>query len=141
MPNPNGTPTNLVAAHPGNRSRLVHGAYSPRLLEERAEKLFEAIMAEPHVAPCDAVGAAQIARLEARVEALDRALSHPRLSPQKLALLGDLQLRAIRRLTELLDRYGMTPKGRAEWARQLAEGESLAETSRRKRAEVGNSES
>jgi hypothetical protein len=135
--NADGHRDTLVAAQVGNANRLVHGFYSPRLLEERAQELFEAIMAEPHVAPCDAVGAAQIARLEARIEALDRAVSEPRQSAQKLALLGDLQLRAIRRLTELLDRYGMTPKGRAEWARQLAEGESLAETIRRKRIEVG----
>lgn len=46
-------------------------------------------------------------------------------------------LRASRRLVEWLDRYGATPKGRAEWARQLAEGESFAETLRRRREAAG----
>jgi integrase len=45
MPNPNGTPENLVAAHPGNESRLVHGLYSARReLDPRAAEIAEALL-------------------------------------------------------------------------------------------------
>jgi len=49
-----------------------------------------------------------------------------------------MRLRASRRLAEWADRYGMTPQGRADWLRQLAESETLAETIRRRREEARN---
>ena len=50
----------------------------------------------------------------------------------KVRALVDLRLRASRRLGEWLDRYGMTPKGRAEWARTLTDGGLVAEIARRR---------
>jgi hypothetical protein len=40
------------------------------------------------------------------------------------------------RLESWLRQFGLTPASRADWARQLAEGESLADTIRRRREEM-----
>lgn len=137
--NPDGHPQTLEASHPGNASNLRHGAYSPRLREPRAREVAEAIMAEPHTAPIDTLGAVEIGRLEALIEALDDAIADVSLTTRstRIERLVEMRLRASRRLAEWLDRYGATPKGRAEWARQLAEGESFAETLRRRREAAG----
>ena len=55
-------------------------------------------------------------------------------SGQRLKWLVDLRLRAGRNLLEALDRFGMTPKGRATWARELAQGGLAAEIAARRRA-------
>ena len=134
-PNPTGTPANLVAAHPENTSNLRHGAYSTRVREPRAQEIAEAIMAEPHTAPIDTLGAVEIGRLEALIEALDAEIGRIGVGSKgaKIGTLLEMRLRATRRLSEWLGQYGITPKGRAEWARQLAESETLAETIRRRR--------
>lgn len=91
-------------------------------------------MEAPHVVPLDAIGAAQIARLEALIEAIDGEIASSGLtSGRKVKALADLELRAIRRQMELLDRYGLTPRGRAEFVRELVAGETIAEALRRRR--------
>ncbi len=137
--NPEGHPQTLEASHPGNASALRHGAYSPRLREPRAQEIAEAMMREPHTQPIDALGAAEIGRLEALIEVIDDAIADLSVKNRsaKVERLVEMRLRASRRLAEWLDRYGATPKGRAEWARQLAEGETYAETLRRKREAAG----
>lgn len=138
--NEGGTPSTLVASQPGNRNALRSGVYSRTgaPLEPRVRELAEAIMEEPHTARLDEVGAVEIAKLVAMVEAMDADLAERGLTKKNGEPRGliDLRLRATRRLADWLDRYGMTPKGRAEWARQLAEGESLAQAIRRKREEA-----
>ena len=76
MPNPNGTPENLVAAHPANVSRVVHGLFSEgdRVLASQIEAYRVELLALPHVAPVDAVAVDECARLLARIEAVDRDL-------------------------------------------------------------------
>jgi hypothetical protein len=69
--NRDGHPQTLQASHPGNAHRARFGAYSPRLREPRAQGISDAIMAEPHTAPIDAIGAAEIGRSEALIEAID----------------------------------------------------------------------
>jgi hypothetical protein len=73
MPNPNGTPENLVAAHPGNESRLVHGLYrARRQLAPRATEIAEALLeAAPHTIPLDRIGAEEIGALIVTMDRID----------------------------------------------------------------------
>ncbi len=137
MTNP-GHPQTLRASHPGNTSNAKHGVYSARLREPRAQEIRDAIMDEPHTAPIDAIGAAEIGRIEALIEAIDAEIARAGITTRNGGVreLVAVRLRASNRLADWLDRYGATPKGRAEWARQLAEGESLAESIRRRRAAI-----
>ena len=130
----------LVASHPDNQHALLSGVYSRtgKALEPRVQELAAAIMAEPHTAAIDELGAVEIAKLTAFIEAIDADVAERGLSRKNGEPRGvlDLRLRASRRLAEWLDRYGMSPKARADWARALAEGESYAATVRRKRQEA-----
>ncbi len=105
------------------------------MLEPRAEEIAEAILSEPHVVPLDRLGAVEIGRLEALIEALDRELARVGLAGrgQRVVWLLDTRLRASSKLVALLDRFAATPKGRSQWGRDLAESESLAESIRRRR--------
>lgn len=134
MPNPDGHSETLVPAHPGNANAAKRGVYSPRLREERAQQLHEDIMALPHVVPADSVGAAMIARLEAYIEALDAAIADVGVSKARADKLGELLIRAMGRHESLLGRFGMTPRDRAEWAKELATGGLAAEIARRRQA-------
>ena len=136
MPNPGGNPASLVPQR-ANAHNARHGAYSARLREGRARAVADAIMDAPHTVGLDEYGALEIGRLVALCDALDVALGQRGVTGKggKVRDLVDARLRASRRLAEWLDRYGMTPKGRAEWARQLAEGGLAAEIARRRAAQ------
>jgi len=123
MPNRDGNPQSLVPQR-GNAHNAPHGAYSPRLREGRAREVADQVLAAPHTVPLDEYGALEIGQLIALIQALDVALTQRGVtaSQGRVRDLVDVRLRASRRLAEWLDRYGMTPKGRAEWARQLAAG-------------------
>jgi hypothetical protein len=128
-----GHPATLVPAPAANTLAAKHGVWSERLREPRAQELYEAIMDAPHLTPLDAIAARQVARLEALIEACEDALASGvtgRGGSVKAA--ADLMLRAIRRQTELLDRLGLTPSARAEWAARLAGGGLAAEIARRR---------
>jgi hypothetical protein len=133
--NPGGNPASLVPQR-GNTHNARHGAYSPRLREGKARAVADAIMDAPHTVDLDEYGALEIGRLVALCDALDVALGQRGVTDAqgRVSDLVDARLRASRRLAEWLDRYGMTPKGRAEWARQLAEGGLAAEIARRRAA-------
>jgi hypothetical protein len=83
----------------------------------------------------DEIGAVEIGRLEALIEAIDRDLAERGLTTRggNSRRLLDLRLRASRRLAEWLDRYGMTPHARAEWAARLARPSFAEEVERRLR--------
>jgi hypothetical protein len=141
--NPKGTPENLIAAHPGNTNRLRHGIYSENgALDERTEQVTDAIMAAEHTVPLDEIGAVAIGRTVALLDAIADDLAERGLTNKKgeARSIVNVQLSATRRLAELLDRFGLTPRGRAEWARQLAEGESLAQTIKRKKKEAAGAD-
>src|SRR5215204_451750 len=133
MPNRDGNPQSLVPQR-GNAHNAPHGAYSPRLREGRAREVADQVLAAPHTVPLDEYGALEIGRLIALIQALDVALTQRGVtaSQGRVRDLVDVRLRASRRLAEWLDRYGMTPKGRAEWARQLAAGGLASEIARRR---------
>jgi hypothetical protein len=69
--NPNGYPDTLVPAPEGNALAAKHAAYSARLREPRAREVAERIMAAPHTNDLDELGAVEIGRLEALIEAID----------------------------------------------------------------------
>lgn len=134
--NPEGHSRTLVASHPGNQNATRRGIYSRTgaALEPRVQELTEAIMAEPHTTEIDRLGATELAKLIALLEAIDAELAERGLTRKSGEPRGlvDLRLRASRRLAEWLDRYGATPLARATWARQLAEGGLAAEIARRR---------
>ena len=71
MPNPNGHPETLRRAPEGNTLAPKHGVYSDRALEPRAREIAERVIEAPHTVELDEIGAAEIGRLEALVEAID----------------------------------------------------------------------
>src|SRR3954465_15972396 len=96
--NPEGHTETLVASHPGNASAVKSGVYSRSgaPLAPRVQELADAIMAEPHTAPIDELGAVEIAKLMATIEAIDadldeRGLTRRNGDPRALV---DLRLRA-----------------------------------------------
>ena len=115
---------NLTPAGPENTRALKHGIWSARTLEPRVQEVAEQILAAPHVAEqVDEIGAVELARLEVLIERMDEYLADEGLTNRKgdPRAMIDLRLRASRRLTDLLDRYGLNPLARSVWARALAE--------------------
>jgi hypothetical protein len=136
--NAHGTPANLVASHPANTNAVTSGVFSRtgRVLDPRAKEIAEAILSAPHVEGVDEIGAAEIGRLVALIEACDRDLAERGLANRKgdVRKLVQLRLQASRRLQEWLSAFGLTPRGRADFARQLAEDGLASEIARRRGA-------
>jgi hypothetical protein len=135
--NEHGHPQTLVASHPGNTNRLRHGVWSAdrKALEPRAREVAERVLSAPHTVELDEIGAVEIGRLEALIEAIDRDIAERGLTGKggNARSLVDLRLRASRRLVEWLDRYGLNPQSRAEWAAKLARPSMREEVERRMR--------
>lgn len=132
-----GGKANLVASHPGNASAVKSGVFSRTgaPLAPRVREIADEIMALPHTVEIDEIGAVEIGKLVATIEAIDadlaeRGLTRRNGDPRALI---DLRLRASRRLAEMLDRYGATPYSRAKWAKTLATGGLADELARRRR--------
>jgi len=135
--NRHGTPANLIApAEIENTRALRHGVYSPRVLEPIAQEIASRILDAPHTVELDEIGAVEIGRLEALIQAIDGDLAARGLTGKggDARTLVDLRLRASRRLAEWLDRYGMNPQARAQWAAALGSGGLAAEIARRRAA-------
>lgn len=92
-------------------------------------------MALPHVTEADRLAAQQVGRELALVEALTTELARVGLAgpTASVSLLGELLGKAEGRLSKALSRFGGDPMARAKWARELAQGESLADAIRRRR--------
>ncbi|MBA3364689.1 MAG: hypothetical protein H0U03_02730 [Actinobacteria bacterium] len=120
--NRNGTPASLVPAPAGNVRAARHGIYSERLREPRAQEHFDAILDLPWIGEADIIGARQVARLEALIEALSDEVFRVGVGSKKAEKLIDMELRAIRRQAELLSRFGLDPKSRADWTAKLTSG-------------------
>ena len=121
--NRNGHPQTLVASHPGHaNNQRARGAYSPRLREPRAQEIAASVMAAPWASDVDELGAVEIGRLEALIERIDEALADGRLEGSRgsVRALVAMRLRASGRLQTWLDRYGLTPLARSEFANRLA---------------------
>lgn len=134
--NPGGHAQTLVAAHPGNRNAGRHGIYSPAMREARARAVTDELMQLPHVTEADRLAVEQVGREQALVDTLTERLTDIGLDgpPAAVSLLLDYLGRAEGRLAKALAALGSTPVSRAKWARDLAEGESLADSIRARRA-------
>lgn len=142
MPNPNGAPGNLVAAHPGNANRLRHGVYAQRAapLDDEGREIVDRLMAEPWAHELDAIGAAEIARLVRLLDRIDDELAVGKLTASKRTLLDHRQ-RLSGRLQSWLREYGLTPAQRAELtARLRPAGDSVQEIMARKLAALRTEE-
>lgn len=126
--NRKGTPSNLVAAHPGNTNAAKMGVYSPRLLAPRAREVADALMAAPQAAPLDQIAAEEIGSLVALLEAIDADLDEHGLTTGKgeARSLLDLRVRVSGRLERWLREFGATPAARVEWAGSLGRAEAMA---------------
>ena len=126
MANRDGHSATLVAAHPGNSNREVHGYYSRRRREltPEAAEIADELMTLPHVTAADRLAAEEIGRLLVMIDRIDAALADGKVqsrggAPRKLI---DFRFRASKELREWLDRFGLTPKGRADWVATLSSG-------------------
>lgn len=126
MANPNGHVETLVAAHPGNTSRLEHGLYSarPPELDEEGRAIVEAVLAIPHVSEADYLVVERLAMLTTTVRRVDRALADGRVENRKGSprSLLETQRRLSAEIRVLSDALGLTPAARATWTRTLVEG-------------------
>jgi hypothetical protein len=119
VPNPNGTPETLVPVGPGNTIAAKHAVYSDRLREPRSVEIADLVLSAPWADEgLDAISALELGRILALIERIDEAIAERRLG-QRTQKLVDQRLAASRRLTELLDRHGMTPQARADWTARL----------------------
>lgn len=132
----NGNPGTLQAVHPGNTNAVRSGYWSRsgRVLAPRAEEIAAALMSAGHAEPLDSIAAEEIGSLLAHIEALDKELdSKPKRADRRTLL--DHRARLTRQLRDWLKEFGATPRSRADWARQLAEGGLAQEIARRRAAQ------
>ena len=111
MANRDGHSATLVAAHPGNSNREVHGYYSRRRREltPAAAEIADELMTLPHVTAADRLAAEEIGRLLVMIDRIDAALADGKVqsrggAPRKLI---DFRFRASKELREWLDRFGL----------------------------------
>jgi hypothetical protein len=100
----------LVASHPGNTNAVKHGAYSHRLMQERAAELEVGLVASCALSPTERLAAQEAARLMATLEAIDRDLEESGLVNKKGEAKSLLNHRAriSRQLERWLDRIART---------------------------------
>lgn len=138
MANPNGTPETLT---PGtdmvnNTRALRHGLYSDRALAPKAETVADAIMSLPHTVEIDELGAIEVGRLEARIQAIDTELDRLGMAARnarRLEWLMESRRRYSAQLFKALAEFGATPRARAAWAKDLAAAEDTLEARRARR--------
>src|SRR5216683_1410463 len=109
--NHSGTPANLVSAQFGNANAVKSGAFSRTgaPLAQRAAEVATEVVSGPQVSRLDELGAQEIGRLVALIEAIDNDIGKNGLTRRGDArAIVKLRLQASRRLQEWLDRYGMT---------------------------------
>lgn len=109
--NPAGHPATLSASHPGNVSRLVHGAYAERRhMTEHGEQVAAWLRELPHVTAADQLAAEEVGALVSVLERIDAALADGRVENRRgeARALLDLRRRYSAELGKWLDRFGAT---------------------------------
>jgi hypothetical protein len=123
-----GHPETLVASHPGNSNRLVHGLYSARRnLPPEAVELADRLMETAGLEQGDRAMAEEAAALQVLVDRLDGVLLAPGSISRKPRTLLDHRARLSRQLVAALRELGLTPRVRAEYAARMGSPVSLAE--------------
>jgi hypothetical protein len=122
MPNPRGHSESLAPAPRGNTRNLQSGAFSKRIIGERASEIADGLMELPWAQGVDRLAAEEVASVLSALEAIDRALSDGRVEYRGNArgLLGT-KATLTRELRAWLTVLGATPHARAEWAAKLGE--------------------
>jgi hypothetical protein len=119
----------------------THGAYAkalPPAIRDRATEICELLMSLPHTVEADRLAAEECGRLAALLESIDAdiaqhgAVTGRGHAPRRIL---DVRARYSRELRAWLEAFGGTPASRAEWAKAMAEGASLAEEIARRRRE------
>jgi hypothetical protein len=122
MPNPNGTPSSLVPAEPGNLRAVRHGFYSDRALAPEIEAEREALLALPWVKEPDRLLVDEVARLRARIAAVDADLdARGHFGRNGARSLLDHRTKLNGALLRTLAALGATPAERAKWAQRLGQ--------------------
>ncbi len=113
--NRKGNPGTLVASHPGNRNAVQHGAYSQRLIQERAAEIEAELKEGQGFSAIDCLAVEEAARWKATLEAIDRDIGERGLMKkgQPHPLLG-YQLRASRRYDSALAAIAIAVRRGAE---------------------------
>lgn len=121
----------------------THGLYAKGTapqIQKRATEIASLLMSMPHTVEADRLAAEECGRLGALVEALDvniaeyGSVTGRGHAPRRIL---DVRSRYSRELRAWLQEFGGTPRSRAEWARAMVEGASLADeiAARRRRRE------
>jgi hypothetical protein len=119
----------------------THGAYAratPPAIRERAEAITTLLMSLPHTVEADRLAAEECGRLAALLESIDAdiaergAVTGRGHAPRRIL---DVRARYSKELRSWLEAFGGTPASRAEWAKAMAEGASLADEIARRRQE------
>jgi hypothetical protein len=122
MPNSNGTPSSLVPAEPGNLRALKHGLWSDRALADEIEAEREALLALPWVKEPDRLLVDEVARLRARIAAVDADLDkRGHFGKAGARSLLDHRTKLNGALLRTLAALGASPAERSKWAQRLAE--------------------
>ena len=134
--------TRYPSAAPNRGGRPpTHGAYAkatPPAIRERAEAITALLMGLPHTVEADRLAAEECGRLAALLESIDAdiaqhgAVTGRGHAPRRIL---DVRARYSKELRAWLEAFGGTPASRAEWAKAMAEGASLADEIARRRRE------
>lgn len=130
MSNPSGHPSSLVPSHPGNTSRLSHGAYSRSLPPETADLADELMRQLPHAAESDRLAVEEAAAVVALIGRVDAALAERIAGRGQTKALLDIRVRLSGRLERWLTALGATPQARAALGSTVASGSLAAELAR-----------
>jgi hypothetical protein len=93
----------LVASHPGNTNAVKHGAYSPRLTQDRAAEIEASLVEAFTFSASQHVAVREVARLMAILEAIDRDLDERGVVDKKGAPRSLLNHRS--RISRQLERW------------------------------------
>ena len=120
--NANGTPSSLVPAEPGNLRAARHGLYSDRVIADEIEAERDALLALPWVKEPDALLVDEVARLRARIAAVDADIDkRGHFGKSGARSLLDHRTKLNGALLRTLAALGATPSERAKWAQRLAQ--------------------
>ena len=129
--NKNGNPGTLVASHPGNTNAMKHGVYSERQIQSRAAQIVTELIESFEFSVTQRLAVADMARLIAILEAIDRELEEAGLTNKRGEAHSLLNHRAriarqfhrlLRDLAPSIERQsasGLEEAGRVEFVREL----------------------
>jgi hypothetical protein len=120
VPNPNGHQGTLQPFEPDNLAAARHGLWSDRFISDEIERERESLLALPWVKEPDALLVDEVARLRARIAAVDHDLDERgHFGRNGARTLLDHRTRLNGALLRTLSALGATPAERSKWAARL----------------------